>query len=84
MPIKLKDIKDYIKDDEFRFTVFSDRIHIINYDEIISLENSRVSVVSDNMRIIIKGKNLLLNKLLDKEVLISGEILTIEVGHNEK
>jgi len=30
---------EYIKDDEFRYTIFTNRIHIVNYEAINSLNN---------------------------------------------
>ena len=79
----LNKIKDYINDQEFRMTIFNDRIHIINYLKILSLEDERVSFLTTTGRVIIKGKNLCLNKLLDDEVLVSGKVLNIEVDFNE-
>lgn len=79
----LSRIKDYIRDDEFRLTIFSDRIYAINYLEILSLESDRISFKVDRGRIVIKGNNLILNKLLEGEVLISGDVLTVEVSYEE-
>ena len=38
----LNKIKDYINDKEFRLTVFIDRIHIINYSQIIIKEKYKM------------------------------------------
>ena len=75
----LRKVYEYIKDDEFRFTVFNDRIHIINYIKISSLNSDYILVESSDRKISIRGKNLVLNKLLDKEVLIVGLVNSIEV-----
>lgn len=71
-------VKEYIKDDEFRLVLFSDRVYITNYLEILTLNNKRISINNGNNLIVIKGEDLVLNKLLDKEILIMGKILTIE------
>lgn len=71
-------IRTYIKDDEFRLILFNDRVYITNYEEILTLNNKRISVNSGTNLIVIKGERLILNKLLDKEVLITGQIFTIE------
>ena len=55
-------INNYINDKEFRFTVYDNKIHIINFNKII-----------------IKGLNLVLLKLVDNELLIKGSITSIEV-----
>lgn len=74
-----KSISNYINDNTFRFTIYEDKIHIINFKRIISLENNYISFLSTNKKIIIEGNNLVLNKLLDKEILIKGNINKIEV-----
>lgn len=76
-------IKEYINDDEFRLTVLENRIYIINYLKIISLDNDRISFLTKKGRVIIKGSKLSLNKMLDDEVLIGGVVSNIEVDFNE-
>lgn len=71
-------IRNYIRDDEFRLTIFKDRLHIINYLEILTLSNKYISVDTGDNLIVIKGENLILNKLLDNEILITGKIYTVE------
>ena len=71
-------IRDYIRDDEFRLTIFKDRLHIINYFEILTFSNKHISVDTGDNLIVIKGENLILNKLLDNEILITGKIYTVE------
>lgn len=71
-------IRDYIRDDEFKLTIFKDRLHIINYLEILTLSNKQISVDTGDNLIVIKGENLILNKLLDNEILITGKIYTVE------
>ena len=77
----IENIREYIKDTEFRFIVYSDKINIINYQKIISLEENKILLIGGNKKITIHGKNLILNKMLDQEILILGDILKIEVNH---
>ena len=74
-------VYEYIRDEEFRFTVYSDRIHIINYEKINTLNSDYILIEGIDRKISIKGKNLVLNKLVEKEVLIIGEVNNIEVLH---
>ena len=76
-------IKEYINDDEFRLTVLENKIYIINYLKIISLDDDRISFLTKKGRVIIKGSKLSLNKMLDDEVLIGGVVSNIEVDFNE-
>lgn len=75
----LNSLNSFINDKTFRFTVYENMINIINYNKIISLEDNYISVLSTNKKILIKGNNLILKKLLDKEILIKGNISNIEV-----
>ena len=72
-------VKEYIQDNEFRLTLFEDRIHIINYVKILSLEAERISILTASKRIVIKGEDLVLNRLLECEVLILGNVFSVEV-----
>lgn len=74
----LKKVYEYIKDEEFRFTVFKNKIHIVNYKKIITLKNNFISIMGD-FNINIFGNNLVLKRLMDKELLIIGSIYNIEV-----
>jgi len=73
----IEKIKDYIKDEEFKMSIFENRIHVINYEEILSLENSRVSFKVVDKRIVLKGTNLTVKRLVNKELLLSGKISEI-------
>ena len=70
---------NYINDKEFKFTVYENKIHIINFNKIITLEDNYISLLSTNKKINIKGLNLVLVKLVDNELLIKGNISNIEV-----
>ena len=74
-------IKNFVNDNKFSISIFDNCIHINNYQEIITLEETRVSVTSSLRIITIKGKNLTINRLLDNEILITGEVK--EVDFNE-
>ena len=73
-------IVDYIKEEEFQMTVFTDRIHLINYEEVLSLEEDRVSVRTKSGRIVIRGSKMAVNRLLDQEILILGRVTSIEMS----
>lgn len=72
-------INRYFNDTEFRYTVFLNRLHIINYQKIVTLENNRISVLIGNRRIVFNGNNFILEKLMDHEVSIQGVVLGVEV-----
>lgn len=75
----LKEINNYINDKEFRINIYKEKINIVNYKNIISLEDNYISVLTDDNKIIINGENLHLIKILENELLIKGTIKKIEV-----
>ena len=71
-------IRNYLNDSMFRINIYENKINIVNYTDIITLEDNRISIKHEKGTIIIKGKNLALNKLLDREILITGKISSLE------
>ena len=74
-------LTSYINDNTFRFTVYENTIHVINYKRILILEEDRISFQSKNQKIKIEGEGLILKKILNQEMLITGKIYKIEVSH---
>ena len=75
----IRKLVDYVKNEEFQLTVFKDRIHILNYEEVLSLEDHLIRIKACSKTILIRGENLVVNKLLDQEILIFGTLLGIEM-----
>ena len=76
----IKKISHYIKDNDLKIVIVNNSINVINYDNILEVNDNLVNLIKDNKIITIKGSNLKLNKLLDNEVLIQGLINKIELG----
>ncbi len=75
----LNRLKDYINDNSFKINIYKNKINVVNYLDIITLEEDRISLKYQEGMIIIKGNNLSVNKLLDNEILITGEIKSVEL-----
>jgi len=73
------DLRNYINDVEFRVDLYKDKVHIVNYTKIATIEKSRISIGYSSGMLIIKGKDLALKKLLDDEILIKGIINSVEL-----
>ncbi len=73
------DLRNYINDVEFRVNLYKDKVHIVNYTKIVTIEKSRISIIYSSGMLIIKGKDLALKKLLDDEILIKGIINSVEL-----
>ena len=55
-------VREYIDDNRFKITIYEDRIHVINYEKIISLEEERIVFLTKNKKIIVHGQNMHLNR----------------------
>lgn len=71
--------KDYIFDKKFTMNIFENKINIVNYIDIITLEDTRISIKYEKGILVIRGNNLSVNKLLDGEILITGDFKQIEL-----
>lgn len=67
----------YLSDNEYKITILTDYINIINYKEIIDFSNKEISISHEKGITIIKGNNLVVSKMQDEELLIKGTIKSI-------
>lgn len=73
-----KRINNYINDRDFKIHMTGSTINIVNYIDIITLEESRITIKYSSGMLVILGEDLSVNKLLDSEILITGNIRNIE------
>ncbi len=71
-------IRSYIQESDTKITIINNKINIINYKDIISFDSNIVIIKLDKKNIIIKGEDLVVSKLMNDEVLITGVFKNIE------
>ena len=71
--------RNYLLDEMFNMRVLKNKINICNYETIGYLDNDLIIINYDGGEIKIKGENLVVSKLMNDEILISGEIKNIEM-----
>ncbi len=74
----LKDLRNYILEKDFRINIVDGKIDIVNYKTIDHFDDKRIIIEYENGVITVKGQNLIISKLLNDEVLISGSIEVVE------
>lgn len=80
----MRNIKNYVRQSDFKITLKNNIIDIENYSDIGNISNKEVIIFNNNQKIIIKGNNLTINKLLNEEILILGKYNNIIFeGNNE-
>lgn len=76
----LRELTNYIYDKNFKMIIEENKINIINYNEILIFEDETILLRIKDKTIKIKGNNLVINRLYNKELLIEGIIKAIELG----
>lgn len=71
-------LTNYIFDDDFEIHYTKGKLNIVNYIKINYMEREKISVSNKEGSVVVNGKNLRIQKLLDNEILISGTFDTVE------
>ena len=75
----IKRTRNYLLDETFNMRILKNKINICNYESIGYLDNNLIIIKYTEGEIKIKGENLVVSKLLNDEILISGELKNIEM-----
>ena len=70
----------FLENQNYEIIIKENKVNIINFKEIIDFSVNRISLRCDNKIINIEGKNLIISKLLDEEVLITGIISNVRIN----
>ena len=78
--MKIKDYCDrYLKETKYKIIIQDNSVNILNYVEIKDFSATEIVVRNKKGFTKIKGKNLVIARMLDDEILITGHISTIEL-----
>ena len=69
-----EEIRNYIRNPDFKLVYKSKYLNIINYLKILILEHDKIEIMIPNKVLRIRGINLKLKRLMNKELLITGNI----------
>lgn len=72
-------IGNYLNNNKYKMIIDEETIYIVNYKRLLSLEDNYISLLTNNKKIEVSGKNLKLKKIVENELLIKGLINKIEV-----
>ena len=73
----VKMIDNYINNKKFSILYKDNKLDIINYNEIIDFSSSKISIRYNNNTYHIEGNNLVISKMMEQEILITGDINSI-------
>jgi len=75
----LDKINNYINEYKFKIIITDKYINIINYKEIIDFNSNKISIRHNTGIISIIGTNLVVNKMIEDEILITGNFTNINL-----
>ena len=71
-------IKNYFLEKDFKIIIMNNKIDIVNYTSIEHVSTNNISLKYEMGIINIIGENLVIKKLMNDEILITGEINNLE------
>ena len=71
----------YLNENEYKLILDNNRLNIVNYEEIIDFSLSNIKVKLKDKIVSIEGRNLVINKMVDNEILITGNISNISIKY---
>ncbi len=74
----LRNLVSYIKDNDYLVGVYKNKIYIYNYKYIMDIDSNNIKINLGNKKVKINGKNIVVEKLENKEILIKLECKGIE------
>ena len=72
-------LERYLMDTDFKVIIKDNYLNIINYKEIVDFSSNQIIIKTNNKIIKIIGDNLIVSKMQDNEVLITGNINKVEL-----
>ena len=70
----------YLENKNYEIIVKENSINVINFKEIIDFSMNKISLRCDDKIIIVEGKELIISKMIDDELLITGIIFNIRIN----
>ena len=71
-------IRSYIFETDAKITITNNKLDITNYIDIGHFDSNKIIVKLKDKNITIKGNDLVVSKLLESEILITGDFNNIE------
>ena len=72
-------IKNFLYDQKYFISFFDNSIHVFNYIDLIELTTTKIVLKLELFNVVIKGKNLKVKQMVEKELVVTGEIYSVEL-----
>lgn len=75
----LQSISTFLRNNSYNINISKNNLYINNYNKIDTISEKYISIYVEDIKLIIKGTNFKVIKMLDKEMLFNGQIESIEI-----
>lgn len=72
-------LNNYINENNFKITIGINYVNVVNYTLVLDFNSNLVSIKYNNGIVDISGANLVVNKMLKDEILVTGNIENIKL-----
>ena len=72
-------LNNYINENNFKITIGINYVNLVNYTLVLDFNSNLVSIKYNNGIVDISGTNLVVNKMLKDEILVTGNIENIKL-----
>lgn len=72
---------NFLYDKTYFISIYEDYIYVFNYKELINISSEKIEFKIDTFKLVIKGSNLVLTRMLKNEVLIKGKLKEIGINY---
>ena len=72
-------LNNYINENNFKITISINYVNVVNYTLVLDFNSNLVSIKYNNGIVDISGTNLVVNKMLKDEILVTGNIENIKL-----
>ena len=69
---------NFLYDKNYFINIYEEYIHVFNYVELISLSSNKIILKLEKFKLIINGQKLFITKMIPNEILIKGNINSVE------
>lgn len=73
-------LDNYLYDREYKIIIKENYLNVINYSEIVEFSTTRISIKCKRNIITIDGLNLVIAKMIDNEILVTGNISNVSIN----
>lgn len=72
---------NFLYDKKYFINIYDNYIYVFNYEKLLTLTSVLIILKLDNFNIEIKGKDLVITKMMPKEILIKGKIKNVGLNY---